>query len=79
MLLTLSNELDADGLIESADAIMSAAHTVEEEANKAVRNTCSDEVWKAYLEAQVYLTMRIQQIQREAEAEDASSSPPEDR
>ncbi len=78
-LLGLSNELDANGLIESADAIISAARTVAREADKAVRDTCSDEVWEAYRDAQVYLAMRIREIQREVEAEDASSPPPDDQ
>lgn len=71
VLLGLSNELGTDGLIESADAIMSAARTVAEEANLAVRKTCSDEVWDAYRDAQVYLATRVRQIQREAEAKDS--------
>jgi hypothetical protein len=69
VLLGLSNELDADGLIESADAIMSAARKVAEEANLAVRKTCSDEVWDAYRDAQVYLATRVRQIQKEIEDE----------
>jgi len=69
VLLSLANELDADGLIESADAIMSAARKVAEEASLAVRKTCSDEVWDAYRDAQVYLVTRLRQIQKEVEDE----------